>query len=61
MEIMSPLLENAVDSLKVGLEYFLEGAKESSGKHTILTIFHSIELLLKEALYRFNPFLSTRI
>ncbi len=58
---MSPLLENAVDSLKVDLEHFLEGTKESSGKHTILTIFHSIELLLKEALYRFNPFLSTRI
>ncbi len=25
---MSPFLENAVDSLKVGLEYFLEGAKD---------------------------------
>ncbi len=58
---MSPLLENAVDSLKVDLEHFLEGTKESSGKHAILTIFHSIELLLKEALYRFSPFISTRI
>ena len=57
---MNPLLFNAVDSLKVGMEFSLRRGTDTSNKHAILTIFHSIELLLKEYLYRVNPILIYR-
>jgi hypothetical protein len=57
---MNPLLFNAVDSLKVGMEFFMRGDSDTTHKHAILTIFHSIELFLKEYLFRINPILIYR-
>lgn len=54
---MSEIYKNAVDSLRIGIEFFLKEASYSSRKHAILTLFHSIELFLKEYLYRTNPVL----
>jgi len=54
---MNALLENAIDSLKVGMDFYLKDEYRYSHKHAILTIFHSIELFLKEYLYRINPIL----
>lgn len=51
------LFRNAIDSLKIGMEFYLKDEYEYSHKHAILTIFHSIELFLKEYLYRINPIL----
>jgi len=49
------LLENAVDSLKIGIDFYLNENLETAHKHAILNVYHSIELLLKEKLLRFNP------
>lgn len=57
---MSEIYANAVDSLRIGIEFFLKEPGYSSRKHAILTIFHSIELFLKEHLYRTNPILIYR-
>lgn len=54
---MSPILENALDSLKVGMQFYMSGNQYSTRKHAILTVFHSIELMLKEHLYRINSIL----
>jgi hypothetical protein len=54
---MSVIYENAVDSLRIGMEYFLKERNYSSRKHAILTVFHAIELLLKERLAQTNPIL----
>jgi hypothetical protein len=54
---MSAIFENAVDSLRIGMEFFLKEETYSSRKHAILTVFHAIELLLKERLARTNPIL----
>ena len=54
---MSEIYENAVDSLRIGMEFFLKETNYSSRKHAILTVFHAIELLLKEQLSRTNPIL----
>lgn len=54
---VSPILENAIDSLRIGMEYFQRESNYSSRKHAVLTIFHAIELLLKEQLFRTNPVL----
>lgn len=53
----SPIYENAIDSLRIGMEFFLKEDGYSSRKHAILTIFHAIELLLKERLAQTNPIL----
>jgi hypothetical protein len=55
----SDIYRNAVDSLKIGMEFFLKADEDnySSRKHAILTLFHSIELFLKEFLFRENPIL----
>jgi hypothetical protein len=53
----SDIYRNAVDSLKIGMEYFLKEENYSSRKHAILMLFHSIELLLKEYLFRQNQIL----
>jgi hypothetical protein len=50
-------LENAIDSLRIGMEFFQRESSYSSHKHAILTVFHAIELLLKEQLYQTNPVL----
>jgi len=57
---MSDIYSNAVDSFRIGIEHFFKEPGYSSRKHAILTIFHAIELLLKEQLYRTNPILIYR-
>lgn len=57
---MSDIYINDVDSLRIGIEYFLKEGGYSSRKHAILTLFHAIELFLKEQLHRTNPILIYR-
>jgi len=57
---MSDIYTNAVDSLRIAMEHFRKESDYSSRKHAILTLFHAIELLLKEQLYRTNPILIYR-
>src|SRR5882724_9839918 len=54
---MSAIYANAVDSLGIGMEFFLKETGYSSRKHAILTVFHAIELLLKVRLSQTNPIL----
>ncbi|WP_424363079.1 hypothetical protein [Methylocystis parvus] len=54
---MSAIYENAVDSLRIGMKFFLEERSYSNHKHAILTLFHAIELFLKERLAQANPLL----
>ncbi|MCS3467933.1 hypothetical protein M2401_001658 [Pseudomonas sp. JUb42] len=54
---MSDIYSNAVDSFRIGVEHFLKAPGYTSRKHAILTIFHAIELFLKEQLHRTNPIL----
>ena len=54
---MSEIYANAIDSLRIGIEYFLKESTYSSRKHAILTLFHAIELFLKEQLHRTNHLL----
>jgi hypothetical protein len=54
---ISPIFENAIDSLRIGMEFFRRDSSYSSHKHAILTVYHAIELLLKEQLHRINPVL----
>lgn len=42
------------------MQFYMSGNQYSTRKHAILTIFHSIELMLKEYLYRVNPILIYR-
>lgn len=53
----SEIYQNAVDSLRIGMEFFLREKNYSSRKHAILTLFHSLELFLKEYLHQINPIL----
>lgn len=57
---MSDIYANAVDSLRIGIDHFLKAPGYSSRKHAILTLFHAIELFLKEQLHRTNPILIYR-
>jgi hypothetical protein len=57
-DIVSAIYENAIDSLRIGMEFFLKETSYSSRKHAILTVFHAIELLLKERLAQTNPILN---
>ena len=52
---VSEIYANAVDSLSIGMEFFLREPNYSSRKHAILTLFHSVELFLKELLFRTHP------
>ncbi|WP_369721323.1 hypothetical protein AB8Z38_30515 [Bradyrhizobium sp. LLZ17] len=54
---MSAIYDNAVDSLRIGFEFFQEESSCSSRKHAILTVFHAIELFFKEHLSQINPVL----
>jgi hypothetical protein len=56
-DIASAIYENAIDSLGIGMEFFLKEDSYSSRKHAVLTVFHAIELLLKVRLARTNPIL----
>jgi hypothetical protein len=57
---MNPLFENALDSLRVGIDFLCNSRLPTAPKHSILNVYHSIELLLKEKLYRINPILIYR-
>lgn len=52
---MSAIYDNAIDSLRIGFEFFKQDTSYSSRKHAILTIFHALELFLKEELSGINP------
>jgi len=54
---MSAIFDNALDSLRIGFEFFEREMTYSSRKHAILTVYHAIELFFKEALSRTNPVL----
>ena len=41
---MSAIYENAIDSLRIGFEFFQKESSYSSRKHAILTVFHAIEI-----------------
>jgi hypothetical protein len=54
---MSAIFDNALDSLRIGFEFFERERSYSSRKHAILTVFHAAELFFKEALFQRNPIL----
>lgn len=54
---MSDILENALDSLRFGISIYVNTSKPTANKHAILNIYHSLELILKEKLFRINPVL----
>lgn len=54
---MNPLFDNAIDSLILGMHFYVNKTINNPYKHAILNIFHSIELFLKERLYRIHPIL----
>lgn len=58
--LLSDIYRNAIDSLRFGIEHFLKEVTYSSRKHAILTLFHAIELFLKEQLFRTNRLLIYR-
>ena len=49
---MNEILDNALDSLRMGLTIYLDEDFEKRQKWAILAIFHAIELLCKERLYQ---------
>jgi hypothetical protein len=59
-DLMNDILDNAVDSVQMGLSHYLDENLETSDKWAILELFHAIELLLKERLYREHPLLIYR-
>jgi len=58
--VLSDIYANAIDSLRIGIEHFLKKTDYSSRKHAILTLFHAVELFLKEQLHRTNRLLIYR-
>lgn len=54
---MTAIFDNALDSLRIGFEFFERERSYSSRKHAILTVFHAVELFFKEALFQTNPIL----
>lgn len=57
---MSEILDNALDSLQMGLKNYLDTELATRDKWAILELFHSIELLLKERLHEEHPLLIYR-
>ena len=57
---MNALFANAIDSLRIACEYSTAARATAVRKHVILTLFHAIELLLKERLFREHPLLIYR-
>jgi hypothetical protein len=54
---MGDLFDNAIDSLDVGIRTYLYGDYPTAPKHAIRHVFHAMELLLKERLFREHPLL----
>jgi len=52
---MNAIMDNALDSLRMGLTRYLDENLENRDKWAILELFHSIELLLKERLFQEDP------
>ena len=52
---VSEILENALDSLRMGVGHYLDNKLKTADKWAILELFHTIELLLKERLHREHP------
>lgn len=57
---MSEILDNALDSVRMGLRHYLDAELETRDKWAVLEFFHAIELLLKERLHREHPLLIYR-
>lgn len=57
---MSEMLENALDSIRMGLKHHLDPHLENSDKWAILELFYCIELILKERLRREHELLIYR-
>src|SRR3954453_20644347 len=57
---LGPIFDNAIDSLEMGVSHFLHNRSVNRDKWSILTLFQSIELLLKERLGQENPILIYR-
>lgn len=57
---MDGIFKNAVDSIQMGLRHFQDEALPTRDKWATLELFHAIELLLKERLYREHPLLIYR-
>jgi hypothetical protein len=49
------LLENAMDSLREGIEQFGDGTRPTNLKYAVQYVFHAVELFLKAALFNRNP------
>lgn len=56
-ERVSPLLDNAIDSIALGTKFYVQQDAPNPNKHAIRSLFHGIELLLKERLRRENRIL----
>jgi len=55
------IFDNAIDSLEHGIAHYLVRSEHPTAiKHAILTLYHSIELFLKERLARVHPILIYR-
>jgi thiamine phosphate synthase YjbQ (UPF0047 family) len=52
---MSEILENALDSLRMAVGHYRDQELETADKWAILEMFHTVELLLKERLFREHP------
>ncbi len=52
---MSPIYNNALDSLRHGIEHYLNRSDDSNHNQTILSLSHASERLLEERLNRLNP------
>jgi hypothetical protein len=52
---MSEVLDNALDSVRMGLVHYLDEKLKTRDKWAILELFHAIELLLKERLHQEHP------
>lgn len=57
---MSDILDNALDSIRMGLTHYLDEKLGTRDKWAILELFHAIELLLKERLHQEHPLLIYR-
>jgi len=49
---VSPIFENAIDSLVMGIRNYTDRELDSSNKWAILEVFHAVELFLKERLFQ---------
>jgi hypothetical protein len=57
---MSAFLDNAIESVRVGIDFYLNRPERSAHKHATLLLFHAIELLLKERLNHVHVSLTYR-